>query len=154
MGDDFRAPATDDEWRAYHEIRREVLFERRGRGAAYDANRPDEHLPNHHPHIFWHDGEPAGVIRVDVTGEVAIFRRVAIKEALQRRGLGRRMLECAEGFAIAEGATCVESHVAIDAVGFYERCGFRCVETPRASAESVLMTKRLPPQGARSNPQQ
>lgn len=143
MADEFRPPATDDEWRAYHDIRRHVLFERRGRGALYDPNRPDEHLATNHPHIFLHDREPVGVIRVDIAGDTAIFRLVAIREPLQRRGYGRRMLESAEGFALAEGAVRVESHVAVDAVGFYERCGFRCVEAPRAGAQSVLMTKSL-----------
>jgi hypothetical protein len=31
----LRSPASDAEWASYHEIRRHVLFELRGRGAEY-----------------------------------------------------------------------------------------------------------------------
>jgi GNAT superfamily N-acetyltransferase len=144
MADYFRAPATDEEWRAYHAIRRHVLFERRGRAAAYDARHPDEHRAGNHPHVFWHDGEAVGAIRVDVDGQAAIFRLVAIREDRQRQGLGRRMLEHAERFASSSGCVRVDSHVFVGAVGFYERCGFRCVEEQTPTAQTVLMSKSLP----------
>ena len=143
MTDELRAPATDEEWRAYHEIRRHVLFELRGRGAAYDANHPDEHAQGNHPGVFWHDGEPIGAIRVDVDGQTAIFRLVAIREERQRRGLGRRMLQHAERFASSRGCVRADSHVFVGAVGFYERCGFLFAEEPRPGAQTVLMTKPL-----------
>ena len=143
MTDELRAPATDEEWRAYHEIRRHVLFERRGRGDAYDANHPDERRLGNHPRVFWHDGEPIGAIRVDVDGQTAIFRLVAIREDRQRRGLGGRMLQHAEQFASSRGCLRADSHVFVGAVGFYERCGFRFAEELRPGAQTVLMTKPL-----------
>ena len=36
LGYDLRRPCNDDEWRAYHAIRREVLFENRGYFGIYD----------------------------------------------------------------------------------------------------------------------
>ena len=132
----LRAPADEAEWSAYHAIRRRVLFEMRGLASTYDANHPDEHAPGHHPFVFWDGFTAVGVIRVDVAGDVAVFRRVAVRDDFQRRGYGRRMLGAAEQFARSEGCVRVDSHVDPGAIGFYERCGF--VRTAGA-----VMTKSL-----------
>lgn len=41
--------STPKEWEAYHRIRREELFEARGLVGVYDADRADEHKPEHTP---------------------------------------------------------------------------------------------------------
>jgi GNAT superfamily N-acetyltransferase len=143
MTDDaFRRPTTDTEWAAYHAIRKRVLFDLRGKGDVYDADHPDEHSPGHHPFVLWERTVPIGVIRIDVRGEVAMFRRVAIRDDLQRRGYGRRLLQAAERFASDRGCTRVESHVDPGAVEFYERCGFTRV-APTAGCVAMLMSKVL-----------
>src|SRR4051812_30744045 len=124
MHHELRRPATDAEWALYHTIRREVLFERRGKGADYDPNRPDETRLGNNPLVLWAGNEAVGVIRVDVDGDVAVFRRVAVREDLQRRGHGRQLLAFAEEFARARGCSRVDSYVDPSAIGFYERCGF------------------------------
>ncbi|MBO0799148.1 MAG: hypothetical protein J2P31_10045 [Blastocatellia bacterium] len=53
----LRAPANDEEWRAYHAIRRKVLFENRGLFGIYIENHPDEFAPGNHPMILFHQGE-------------------------------------------------------------------------------------------------
>ena len=141
---ELRPPHGDAEWTAYHEIRRHVLFERRGRGAEYDPRHPDDAKPGNHPLLLLHDGVPLGVIRVDVDHERATFRRVAIREDAQRRGHGRALLQAAEAFARAQGCVRVESHVAADAVPFYLRCGFHPAEpVPAGGGGTVFMTRRL-----------
>jgi len=141
---ELRRPASDAEWASYHEIRQHVLFERRGRGAEYDPRHPDEAKPGNHPLLLLHDDVPLGVVRVDVDGDRAIFRRVAIREDAQRLGHGRAMLEAAEAFARGQGCVRVESHVDLDAVPFYLRCGFLPVESSSAgSGRTVFMNKRL-----------
>ena len=139
----LRAPATEDEWADYHAIRRRVLFELRGIGVTYDPHHPDEHRPGHYPLVFWDGSVPVGVIRVDVEGPVAIFRRVAIRDDVQRRGLGRRLLRAAEKFATEQGCTRIESHVDPSAVTFYERCGFARLRAAGAGGATVLMTKSV-----------
>ena len=141
--DDFRPPASDAEWASYHGIRRRVLFELRGNAGAYDANHPDERRPGRHPFLLWADGAPVGVIRVDIDGPVATFRRVAIDDDVQRRGHGRRLLAAAERFARQQDCTRIESQVDPDAVGFYERCGFARIDPDPRSERSVLMSKSL-----------
>ena len=136
------SPNDADTWRVYHTIRREVLFEARGLFDVYDENRPDEKGPTNHAKLLLHRGEPVGVIRIDISGDEATFRRVAIRLDAQRRGHGRTMLSIAEAFAAARGCRRVVSHVAPDAVVFYEKCGFSQEgKSAPSEAESVIMAK-------------
>jgi GNAT superfamily N-acetyltransferase len=137
------SPVTNDHWSAYHHIRRTVLFERRGRFGVYDPDHKDETLPNHFPKLLLFDETPIGVVRIDIDGEVARFRRVAITEACQAQGHGRMLLELAEAFALERGALRAEVSVAADAVGFYLRSGYDIPAWPE-KAGSVPMTKALP----------
>src|SRR5216684_2768536 len=57
----LRRPRNDNEWRAYHAIRREVLFENRGCVDIYNENHPDELGKGNHPLILVDGGVPAGV---------------------------------------------------------------------------------------------
>jgi GNAT superfamily N-acetyltransferase len=137
---ELRAPSSDGEWDAYHTIRRRVLFERRGLSGAYDAAHPDETRPGNYPLLLFYNLEPIGTIRVDLGDDEAIFRRVAVREDVQREGHGRKMLELAESFVRARGKRRIRSHVDRGAVSFYERCGFVRDQTNDADG-TVLMRK-------------
>src|SRR5262245_5317187 len=126
---ELRTPSSPEEWQAYHSIRRKVLFENRGRFGIYDENHPDEHRIGNHPLLLMMDGEAIGVIRIDINGNYAVFRRVAIREDLQRAGHGRLLLTLAEAFAQERGCLHILSDVAPDAAGFYERCGYTFVHS-------------------------
>ena len=121
---ELRAPLSGDEWLAFHAIRRKVLFENRGKSETYIENHPDDSKPGNHPLVLLHRGVVIGVIRIDVAETVAWFRRIAIREDLQRLGHGRVLLQLAEVFAKAEGCNEVRSNAAVEALGFYERCGY------------------------------
>src|SRR5919106_4160223 len=99
----LRTPQTEEEWRAFHAIRRKVLFENRGKAEAYNENHPDDSKPGNHPLILVYGDAVVGVLRLDIAGPVAWLRRVAIREDLQRQGHGRALLRLAESFAKAEG---------------------------------------------------
>src|SRR5207244_7022594 len=98
----LRQPLSDPEWAAYHMLRRTILFERRGRLGVYNASHADERAPGNHPFLLWFDGAPAGTIRVDIADADALFRLVTIREDMQRRGHGRKMLALAERFVSAK----------------------------------------------------
>jgi GNAT superfamily N-acetyltransferase len=136
---DLRTPRSDEEWRAFHAIRRKVLFENRGKTEAYIENHPDDSKPGNHPLVLVYRGEVIGVARIDVSGTVAWLRRVAIRDDLQRLGHGRALLQLAEAFAKAEGCDEMRSNAAVEAVGFYERCGY----TRDLFAESPLNSVRV-----------
>ncbi|MGE0623251.1 MAG: GNAT family N-acetyltransferase [Pseudomonadales bacterium] len=139
MSYEFRSPRTDEDWRAYHDIRRAELWEARGQFGVYDDQHPDEAKPNHHPKLLYVDGVPIGVVRIDIEGEIAWFRRVAIVEAYQRKGHGRAMLTLAESFARAAGAKRVESSIDLDAISFYRNCGYRAHEGQPETAVYKLL---------------
>jgi GNAT superfamily N-acetyltransferase len=136
------SPSNDEEWAAYHRIRRTILFEKRGLFGVYDPDRPDDHKPGNFPKLLICDSHQVGVVRIDLAGDVAWLRRVAIDEPWQRRGFGRVLLALAESFAIEHGARRMESSVASDAVGFYDKCGYR-VLPDRSFGASVHMYKDL-----------
>jgi GNAT superfamily N-acetyltransferase len=139
----LRAPANEEEWQTYHAIRRKVLFENRGLFGVYNDTHPDEFAQGNHPMILIHGGECIGVIRIDVDGELAIFRRVAIREDVQRSGHGRAMLSLAEEFALGKECTIIKSYVNPEAVGFYERCGFNHDFSTAADEKHMPMYKKL-----------
>lgn len=140
---ELRAPRNDEEWRAFHDIRRKVLFENRGKRESYIENHPDDSKAGNHPLILLHKGTVIGVVRIDVCEKVAWLRRLAIRDDLQRLGHGRVLLRLAEAFAKAEGCVAVRSNAAVEAVGFYERCGY--VRDPLATPppNSVRVSKSL-----------
>src|SRR5262245_39193415 len=95
---DLRTPKSEEEWRACHAIRRKVLFENRGKAEVYSEDHPDDRKPGNHPLVLVYEGEIIGVLRIDVSGSVAMLRRVAIRDDLQRLGHGRVLLRLAEAF--------------------------------------------------------
>lgn len=140
---ELRSPASEDEWREFHAIRRKVLFENRGQGETYLENHRDDSLPGNHPLILLYQGIVIGVVRLDISETVAWLRRMAIREGLQRVGHGRILLELAEAFARAEGCNEVKTNAAVESVGFYGRCGYvRDVEAS-SPPNSVRMWKHL-----------
>jgi hypothetical protein len=78
------------DWVAYHAIRRQELFEARGRHGVYDENYPGEHEPNMDHLLLKLDGRPIGTTRLDVRQDgTAVFRLVAIAADVQGQGHGR-----------------------------------------------------------------
>lgn len=136
------SPDGSEAWDAYHRIRRIVLFERRGRLGEYDSKHPDEHEPGNYPKLMTVDGRFVGVVRIDIRGELARLRRLAIDEPWQRKGYGRILVALSEAFAREAGARRVESAVAPDAVEFYRKCGFRPMQLDPLRS-SVPMFKEL-----------
>ena len=142
-GYSLRAPANDEEWRTYHAIRRKVLFENRGLLGVYKETHPDEFAHGNYPMILVHGDAPIGVLRIDVGGGMAIFRRVAIREDMQRNGHGKVMLSLAEDFARGKECMLLKSYVDPEAVGFYERCGFDHDLSTAGDEKHVPMYKKL-----------
>ena len=138
----LRAPETDEEWAAFHAIRRKVLFENRGKDD-YIENHPDDFKTDNHPLILLYKGDVIGVVRIDVCESEAWLRRLAIREDLQRQGHGRVLLQLAESFAMTGNCSEVRTNAAVEAVGFYECCGYARDTEKLSPVNSVSMRKSL-----------
>ncbi len=115
---------TPADWRAYHAIRRDVLWTARGRGG-YDENHADEFLPMNYPLMLTQDGEPVGATRLDRRGSgVGIVRLVAIRAQLQGQGLGRVLSQRVEVRARQLGITTLFVNAVSNAVDFYAKTGW------------------------------
>ena len=134
----LKSPELSTDWDAYHSIRRRVLWEARGRFGVYDDTHPDEYKEGHFPKLLFLDGEPIGVIRIDVAGALGWFRRVAIVESLQRKGHGSQLIKMAEEFARGQGVARIQSDVDREAISFYHRLGYRLL-----NRSGTLMAKDL-----------
>ena len=126
-------------WRAYHFIRRHVLYELRGR-ADYDEGHPDEHAEGHIPLLFLWNGEPVGAARLDHECETGTVRMGAVLPAYQRRGIGRAMMRALERFADGKGIMQLNTHAARDAATFYQKIGWTTID---ASKHNPLMRKKI-----------
>jgi GNAT superfamily N-acetyltransferase len=141
-GHKLKAPQTDGEWRAFHDIRRKVLFENRGKDD-YIENHPDDTRTGNYPLVLLFHGEIIGVVRIDVCESEAWLRRVAIREDLQRQGHGRVLLRLAENFALKKNCIGARTNAAAESVGFYERCGYVRDTASVSPVNSVAMRKSL-----------
>ena len=144
----LRKPASEDEWRRYHEIRRRALFDGHLPGIAYDPDHPDERRDGNHPLILAAADQIAGTIRIDVLDERRVcFRLVAIDEALRGRGFGADLIRHAERYAARE--LCrheIVMHVRRSAIPFYLKLGYHPIASwgdPPLSPDSPPFGKSL-----------
>lgn len=136
-------------WRAYHDIRRHVLFELRGQHD-YNEEHPDEHRQGHIPFLLLQNGTPVGTVRLDLESkQQATVRLVAIVHHLQGRGLGRAMMSAVEKAAMEHGVQRLRVHSAPAAVAFYTKVGWVMAD---ANAANPIMMRYLTPQSLRVIP--
>jgi GNAT superfamily N-acetyltransferase len=114
------------DWRDYHAIRRQELFEARGRHGLYQDNYPDEYTPGKHHYLLKLDGRAVGTTRLDIRGDgTCVFRMVAVTAAAQGAGHGRVLGEMVAERARAFGAHTALVNAAPTAVGYYEKMGWQ-----------------------------
>ena len=125
MGYELVEVSDAADWVAYHAIRRQELFEAKGRIGIYDENRPEEREPNQHHYLLKQDGKPIGTTRLELRdNQQAIFRLVAITAAEQGKGHGRVLSEMVEAKARGYGVATLLVNAADTALGYYEKTGW------------------------------
>ena len=109
-------PRCDQDWHAYHGIRRKV----------FRLPLPNEAIsPNCHPLVLFLEDKPIGAIQVDnLRNSAAALRLVAIDPAWQGGGHGRVMLERAERFVKELGCLKAVVYATPEAAGFYQTAGY------------------------------
>ena len=74
------------------------------------------------------DGRLVGcLVLVPLAGGLIKMRQVAVLPDIQGRGIGRLLVEFAEGFARSRGLTRITLHARTTAIPFYERQGYERV---------------------------
>jgi N-acetylglutamate synthase-like GNAT family acetyltransferase len=119
---------TSNHWQAYHDIRRQILWENRGK-TDYDNKHKDEYLPDHHPLLLLLNNVPIGTTRLDdfKDGHGAV-RLVAISGAFQKSGHGRQLSSLVENYARNLGIKTLYVNAAPEALGFYKKLGWEFYE--------------------------
>lgn len=140
---------SPDEWESYHRIRREELFEAKGRIGIYDSNRPEERLSGNFPLLLKWKGDAIGTTRLDMGPDgTSVIRLVAVSKAEQGKGHGKVLAECVEKFAQQRGVTKFFVNAAPEALGYYKKLGYtediwNPAELTGISADSIQMSKVL-----------
>ncbi len=140
---------TPEEWEDYHRIRRQELFEAKGRIGIYDQNRPEERAPGNYPLLLKIRGNGIGTTRLDVRPDgTAVIRLVAITKIGQGAGHGRVLANMVEDFARQKGVKKFLVNADPNAVGYYEKLGFEREdwdpsELVGISANSIQISKSL-----------
>ena len=133
---------AENDWRDYHAIRRQALWDARGR-SGYDENHADEHLICNHPLLLKFDGRPIGTTRIDDLGNgTAVVRLVAIAVDMQRQGHGRVLSALVELSARRLGIDTLFVNAAADAVGFYEKMGWEHYSWDAAEPAAVATASK------------
>jgi len=124
---ELRVVQSDEEWAAMHDIRRKVLFApgRQVRDIDYDENHPDDRAEGNVPHILMLDQDAVGIARLDIRGDRATVRLVAVADAHQRKGYGKLIDQMLTEKSWGLGVRQLRVNAAPDAVGFYEKTGWR-----------------------------
>ena len=139
----LREVRTPEDWAALHSIRRTVLFAPGRRSTDYDDKHPDDRLPNHRPFLLMSGDEAVGVARLDRYDTMGIVRMVAISPSKQRMGLGRVLGDLLDAEARRAGIVTLRVSANTDAVGFYEKTGWRRSKGVALSTGSVRMEKEI-----------
>lgn len=149
MAYELRRVETAEDWAALHRIRREVLFAPgRHPGVEYNESHPHDAAANHIKFLLMLDGEPIGTTRLDLRGERAVVRLVAIVADRQRQGHGSAMEQGLINHAYKLGITTLMVNSAPDAGGFYEKRGWQrevwdAAELQGIASNCVQMMKYL-----------
>jgi putative acetyltransferase len=98
------------------------------------------------------DGAIAGFANLEAGTEAGagVVDQLFVSPHSGGRGVARTLLDALEEHAVSQGMSHLDSHVSKRAIGVFERCGYRRVETERVTIdgevlERYLVRKQLPP---------
>ena len=130
----LKSVSSAEDWRAYHSIRKTVLFVDRD----YDEQHGDEYLPQHFPLLLMLGDTPVATVRLDLWTETsAVMRLVAVAPGEQNKGHGTALYEGLAQFAATKGVKQLLVNAAPEAVGYYSKLGFTSEIWDAAELEGV-----------------
>jgi N-acetylglutamate synthase-like GNAT family acetyltransferase len=124
MGHELVEVTSGSDWGDYHLLRRQVLWEARGK-SGYDENHVDDRMPTNHPLLLKFDGRSIGTTRLDNLGNgKGAVRLVTVAADVQRQGHGRVLSALVETYARRLGIKYLFVNAAPEAIGYYEKMGW------------------------------
>lgn len=132
------SPQNEQDWQDYHDIRRIVLFEARGRFNIYSPDHPDEYKQGNHPLLLKREGRSIGTVRLDERDEGAgVVRLVAITQNEQGNGSGRVLDRLVMQVAHDLGMKILYVNAEPTAHGYYQKTGWQDYDWDAAEAASA-----------------
>ena len=120
------APETEQEFERYYELRWRILAAPWNQPRGIERDELEDEAV--HLMVCAEDRVPVAVGRVHLNmPSQAQIRYMGVADEWQGQGLGRLLLQGLEAVARERGATEVVLNARENAVGFYERCGYRVI---------------------------
>ncbi|OZI07822.1 GNAT family N-acetyltransferase [Siphonobacter sp. BAB-5385] len=143
---DVRSPQTAEEWKAYYQLRYDVLREPWNQPPGSEV-LPDDQTDIIHVAAYDTDGITLGVARLhtnaDGRGQV---RCVAVSKAAQGKGVGKKLMAHLETLAQRMGVMEIILEARENAVPFYQSLGYDVTQTSYLLFNEIqhyTMRKRL-----------
>jgi N-acetylglutamate synthase-like GNAT family acetyltransferase len=119
----IRSPQNETEWKAYYELRYEVLRAPWGQAKGSEQT-PDEALHQHFA-FFNDDNQIIGVGRLDqIDAHTAQIRFMAVEAPQQSKGIGKCLIHFMETEAKQKGNQQIILHAREVALPFYQKLGY------------------------------
>lgn len=123
---EIREPKNKEEWDTYYHLRWKVL--RQPWNQPIGSERDDYEFDHMHFAAF-DDSEIIGVGRLDfIEPTTRQIRFMAVEPSCQSKGIGANMMNTMEQDAWNSGAIEIILHARAQALGFYEKLGYVCIE--------------------------
>lgn len=124
-------------------LRQEIL--RRPLGLTLESDELDSERPHVHIGAFEEETLLGCCMLVKENDRTVRLRQMAVSDKLQRKGVGKALMNFAENIARDQGYKNMIMHARKHAVGFYEKMGYKVTSTEftEVSIPHVVMEKSL-----------
>ena len=132
-----------EEYKQVLKLRDEVL--RKPLGLNFSPEELEEEKAHMHMAAYEDDRMLGCCMLVKEDPETVRLRQMAVVNDVQGKGIGRALMQFAENLARDRGYKCITMHARKNAVGFYERMGYKKVgdEFMEITIPHIVMEKAL-----------
>ena len=138
------SPKTDKDFEKYFELRWRIL--RKPWNQPVGSERDDDEAISFHL-MATENNRVLGVARLQFTSDTtAQLRYMAVDQQVEGQGIGRAIIKAMEIHGRDNGASSIMLHARENAVGFYEKMGFRTEEKSYLLFDCIQhykMTKKI-----------
>ncbi|MEY5034844.1 MAG: hypothetical protein RL447_1222 [Bacteroidota bacterium] len=131
------------EYREMTRLREQIL--RRPLGLTLDSEELETERPHVHIGAFEEDSLLGCCMLVREDDRTVRLRQMAVSDDIQRKGIGKALMNFAENIARDQGYRNLIMHARQHAIGFYEKMGYRVTSTEftEVTIPHVVMEKSL-----------